>query len=82
MPKGRSKTTSASEATPWWLSGGEEECPHCGIQYAYEIEVRCTTCDSPCCPHCKARDREGRNVCPECVGVGEASTHREDHARG
>jgi hypothetical protein len=38
--------------TPWWLSEGEEECPHCGALYYYEVEVRCPECDGPSCPHC------------------------------
>lgn len=51
----------------WWLSGGTEECPHCGQWYAYEVELRCTDCDAPICPLCVMRMAE-RIVCPDCVG--------------
>ena len=59
MPKTRSKAQQEN-IVPWYLSGGDEECPHCGQWYAYELEFRCPDCDSPSCPHCK---------CPSCVVV-------------
>ncbi|MGC3982082.1 MAG: hypothetical protein QM808_12545 [Steroidobacteraceae bacterium] len=54
-------------ATSWWLSDGDEECPHCGSLYVYELEFRCTECDGPGCPHCKLVHAEGHFVCPDCV---------------
>lgn len=63
MPEARPK----SQTVPWYLSDGDEECPHCGQWYAYELEVRCSDCDSPSCPHCK---------CPTCVVlITEVETH-------
>lgn len=61
----------------WWLSG-EEECPHCGQLYAYEIEFRCPECDAPSCPHCK-REHERGLVCVSCV---EDPGDREGRAHG
>lgn len=52
---------------PWWLAGGEEECPRCMASYAYEVEVRCVECDGPMCPVCAVWSRERLEVfCPEC----------------
>ena len=65
MPK--RATQEKIRVVTWWLSGGEEECPHCGQLYAYEAEFRCPDCDSPSCPHCKRRHADDRDVCPECV---------------
>jgi hypothetical protein len=65
MPKVRSKAKTG--LAPWWLSSGDEECPHCGQLYIYELEFRCSACDSPCCIHCKTVHVEGHHVCPECV---------------
>jgi hypothetical protein len=65
MPK--AKSTSTVGMTSWWLSDGDEECPHCGQLYVYEIEFRCTHCDGPGCPHCRVVHSEGHIVCPECV---------------
>jgi hypothetical protein len=64
MPKAK----TAIEGMPWYLSEeGDEECPHCGRWYAYELEFRCPDCDSPSCRHCK---------CPTCVVViTEVETH-------
>lgn len=76
MPTAKSKPRSRLAA--WWLSSGEEECPHCGQVYAYEIEFRCPDCDGPSCPHCKQRHSAGRFVCPGCVEgctTGEGSAH-------
>jgi hypothetical protein len=56
MPEARPK----SQPVPWYLSDGDEECPHCGQWYAYELEIRCPDCDSPSCPQCQ---------CPTCVVV-------------
>jgi hypothetical protein len=65
MPK---PVTGAKEVrSPWWLADGEEECPHCGQLYFLEVEVRCTHCDGPTCPHCRVRHREGHLICPGCV---------------
>lgn len=52
----------------WWLSGGDEECPHCGMFYAYEAEYRCPDCDTPSCMHCIVLHAE-RKVCPDCVSA-------------
>lgn len=49
MPKAK----TPPKLVPWYLSDGDEECPHCGQWYSYELEVRCTDCDAPSCPHCK-----------------------------
>jgi hypothetical protein len=67
MARVRSKATNAATTTPWWLTEGEEECPHCGQLYFLELELRCSACDGPSCPHCKVRLAEGRIVCPECA---------------
>jgi transcription elongation factor Elf1 len=53
---------------PWWLAG-EEECPHCGQLYAYEVEVRCVACDGPICPHCSVRSAS-MHYCPDCGASG------------
>lgn len=69
MPKVAKK--SATRAVAWWL-GGEENCPHCGQIYAYELEYRCPDCDGPCCAHCKKQHQEdARHVCPECFDCKE-----------
>jgi hypothetical protein len=65
MPNRGRTTRSQPSAAPWWLSGGEEECPHCGHLYVHEVEIRCFDCDAPGCPHCIVRHRE-RNLCPDC----------------
>lgn len=65
MPKGSMK--EKVRVVAWWLSSGEEECPHCGQVYAYEAEFRCPDCDSPSCRHCKKKHADDRAVCPECV---------------
>lgn len=74
MPKARSRSQSAKAQTakkvlPWYLSGGDEQCPHCGQFYALELEFRCPDCDSPSCPHCKSKHEDERFVCPGCVVV-------------
>lgn len=57
---------------PWWLAGGEEECPHCSASYAYEVEVRCMECDGPMCPLCAVRVKENLEIsCPECREGGQ-----------
>jgi hypothetical protein len=53
MPKAKATSQRAGQAVPWYLSEGDEECPHCGQWYAYELEIRCPDCDAPSCPHCK-----------------------------
>jgi hypothetical protein len=65
MPKTRSST--ASLVTSWWLSDGDEECPHCGRLFVLEVEFRCPECDGPGCPHCKAVHAEGHMVCVDCA---------------
>lgn len=77
MPKARSKSKSRIPV-PWWLQQGDEECPHCGQPYIYELEFRCSDCDGPCCAHCKQIHREGHEVCPQCV----ESTRTEDRRHG
>jgi hypothetical protein len=62
----------------WWLSGGEEECPHCGQLYAYELEFRCPECDAPSCPHCRKMHSDERMLCPECI-AGCAETEGRAH---
>ena len=75
MARGKAKSGDVG-SIPWWLSGGDEECPHCGLLYAVEIEIRCTECDGPMCPHCKIRQAEFHYVCPACVAdSGEGRTH-------
>ena len=55
----------AAAVSPWWLSQGDEECPHCEGDYIFETEVRCVQCDAPICPMCVVR--VGRRVlCPGC----------------
>ena len=72
MPKAKAqfqskKARTAQKVVPWYLSGGDEECPHCGQWYAYELEVRCVDCDAPSCPNCK---------CANCVViVTEVESH-------
>jgi hypothetical protein len=61
------RSTTAVGMTSWWLSDGDEECPHCAQLYIYEVEFRCTECDGPGCPHCRVVHAEGHLVCPECV---------------
>lgn len=80
MPKVKSKAQSA--ATPWWLSNGDEECPHCGQLYIYELEFRCPACDGPCCAHCKTEHAAGHHVCPECVTTDEQGTSHGSRTHG
>jgi hypothetical protein len=65
-------------STPWWLEG-EEQCPHCHQLYAYELEIRCTECDEPSCPHCVKQHAERGIVCVVCIEGGEVT---EEAARG
>lgn len=69
MPKARSKSKAAQKAVSWYLSSEDEQCPHCGQLYAYELEFRCPDCDSPGCPHCKTKHEDERFVCSACVIV-------------
>lgn len=73
MPKRAAKSGVKNQSPPWWLSGGEEECPHCGQLYAYEVEVRCTDCDSPSCPHCIVTHTEYRS-CVSCASDAEEAS--------
>lgn len=78
MPKARSKSASAkaNKTLPWYLSGEDEQCAHCGQFYAYELEFRCPDCDTPSCPHCKSKHADERFVCPSCaVVIREVSVH-------
>jgi len=79
MPKGAAKSTSTLVA--WWLSDGDEECPHCGQLYVYELEFRCPDCDGAVCPHCKKRHTKGHHVCPDCFETsdGTATSERRTH---
>ena len=69
MPRGGTK--AKARVVAWWLSGGDEECPHCGQLYAYEVEFRCPDCDSPGCSHCKRRHAAGHDACAACVDGGD-----------
>jgi hypothetical protein len=79
MPKAKSQlpaassSTTASKAPPWYLSDGDEECPHCGQLYVYELEFRCPDCDTPSCPHCTSKHADDRVVCVVCVARGPAN---------
>ena len=64
MPK---QSTSGITVAGWWLTDGDEECPHCGRLYLYELEVRCADCDGPGCPHCTSVQAEGRLICVACT---------------
>ena len=67
MPKESAKAQTVNSVVAWYLSDGDEECPHCGQWYAYELEVRCVDCDAPSCPNCK---------CANCVvTVTEVESH-------
>jgi hypothetical protein len=70
MPTGRSKSKASAKVMAWYLSGGDQQCPHCGQWYMYELEYRCPDCDEPSCPHCKSRHADERFVCPGCVDEG------------
>lgn len=79
MRKGRKAAARTSAAVhrkpapvPWWFGGNDEECPHCGAGYAYEVEVRCADCDEATCALCAVR-LQGRVVCPDCL---PAKAHR------
>jgi len=78
MPARTAKTKSSAktQAAPWWLSEGEEECAHCGQSYHLEVEFRCPECDGPGCAHCRSLHAEGHHVCPECMEVAEPQSAR------
>lgn len=67
------KPKASPRRPPWWLSGGEEECPHCGLLYAYEVEYRCGVCDGPSCPHCKQTAADLQVICPGCAADAKSS---------
>lgn len=80
MPKAKSRSQTANAVLPWYLGGEDEECPHCGQWYAYELEFRCPDCDGASCPHCKSQHADAgtgqRFVCPGCVViVTEVKSH-------
>ncbi|HZP88250.1 MAG TPA: hypothetical protein VFB54_15675 [Burkholderiales bacterium] len=62
----RGPARKASSRFPWWLSGGTEDCAHCGLSYVYEAEVRCVDCDDGICPACVAWV-ERRAYCSGCA---------------
>ena len=62
MPEHRKETKPATP--PWWLHGGDEDCPHCGHPYHLEGERRCAGCDAPACADCLV-DEDG--LCPDCA---------------
>ena len=72
MPRARAKPP-ASNAAPWWLRDGDEECPGCGQLYIYELEFRCPECEITTCIHCRRRHADGRLVCVSCLDGGGAS---------
>jgi hypothetical protein len=69
------------EATlPWWIDGGDLECPFCLQPYCHAAEIRCGCCDAPACPMCAVNthalddidstDAAGAlngPLCPECA---------------
>jgi hypothetical protein len=64
-----------TKVVAWWLAG-EEECPHCGQLYAYEVEFRCPECDGPSCPHCRREHELGGVICVACLDdCAEGSSH-------
>ena len=67
------RTATGSASVAWWLTAGEEECPHCGRWYLYEVEFRCVNCDGAGCPHCKAIHAEGHLICPSCIATEPSS---------
>ena len=79
MPKAKAKAQTTVAA--WWLSDGDEECPHCGQLYIYELEFRCPDCDGPCCAHCKKLHADNRHLCPECY-EGCEDQRSEGHSHG
>lgn len=76
------KSRAKPGVVPWWLSAGDEECPHCGQDYIYELEFRCPACDGPCCAHCKTSHAEGHHVCPECVTAGQQAAPQRSRTHG
>jgi hypothetical protein len=72
-PRRRSDATPATTRIAWWISDGDEECPHCGRLYVYELEFRCAECDGPGCAHCKHIHTEGHQICPGCVSGSAAA---------
>lgn len=69
------KSKAKATVVPWWLNDGDEDCPHCGQPYIYEVEFRCPACDGPGCPHCTQLHTEGHQVCPSCVESPENRAH-------
>jgi predicted RNA-binding Zn-ribbon protein involved in translation (DUF1610 family) len=65
--KARIRSQAAPAVTSWWLGDGDEECPHCGQLYIYQVEYRCPDCDSPVCPRCKTQHVQGHYLCPDCA---------------
>ena len=71
------RQTSGIATTSWWLQGGDDECPHCGAVYVYELEFRCTECDGPGCLHCKVVRETGHMICVVCA---EAPPEQQDRS--
>jgi hypothetical protein len=63
--------TRTSAVVAWWLGDGDEECPHCGELYIYELEFRCSECDAAGCKRCVATHVEGHHICVTCAQPGE-----------
>lgn len=57
-------TPAAEGRGPWWLDG-DDDCPHCDQRYAWEMHVRCVSCDAPICPFCVVRVKRV-TYCPDC----------------
>ena len=72
------KSAVAVATLSWWLTDGDEECPHCGRLYLYEVEFRALNATAGC-PHCRVVHEEGRLICPGCVPESRGS---RQHARG
>jgi len=76
------KTTTSVGITSWWLDDGDQECPHCGHLYYYEVEFRCTDCDGPGCPHCRVVHEAGHVICPGCIEPKKGRRPREASKNG
>jgi hypothetical protein len=55
-----------SHDLPWWVAGGSEICAFCGQLYAYQMERRCTGCDTPMCSMCAMKNNAEEIVCCTC----------------
>jgi hypothetical protein len=73
MPKAPSRINTTASTSPWWLTEGDLECPHCGHLYFIEVEFRCPECDGPGCPHCRIKHVEGHLVCTGCAAEAQSN---------